>query len=182
MAMKKEMKEKIASRSVEEKKAIKVYTIELLVFSVVFITLGILEMLHIIGNNEGFRNVFTYITLAGAGLLIGDFLWAFLSKKRRARVSLFDKFLVLPGPIAIVTLDILTLINGVEAMKEVHHYLVGAVFVYLGICYIVQAIYHYFYPVPMLLDIEEEEEIEKIEEAKEEIESSETKEESEEGQ
>ncbi len=166
--MKPELKQEIASRSEDIKKAIKVYTIELLVFAVVFVTLGILEILHVIGNNEGFRNVFTYITLVGAGLLIADWVWALASKKRRARVSLFDKFLTLPGPICIVVLDILTLINGVEAMKETHHYLVGAVFCYLGLAYAIQAIYHYFYPLPMLLEevakeAEEEEEEEPME-------------------
>ena len=171
--MKEELKKEIASRSDDVKKAIKVYTVELIVFSVVFATLGVLEILHIIGNNEGFRNVFTYITLVGAGLLIADWIWALASKRRRARVSLFDKFIVLPGPIAIVTLDILTLANGVEAMKEVHHYLVGAVFIYLGLAYLVQAVYHYFYPLPLLIqeaeENEEEESEEKpLEEAKEE--------------
>ncbi|MCR5078449.1 MAG: hypothetical protein K6B65_00770, partial [Bacilli bacterium] len=58
----------------------------------------------------------------------------------------------------------LTLINGVEAMKETHHYLVGAVFIYLGLAYVVQAVYHYFFPLKMLIDEIEKEEAEEEEE------------------
>ena len=165
-------KEAIKNRTLDEKKVIRIYTIELAVFSVVFLTLGILMLVGVLGNNSNFRLVFTYITLVGAALLVGDFLWAIFSPKRRKKVSLFDKILVLPAPITIVTLDIITLIKGVEEANDLHRLLVGIVFCYIAAVYLIQAVYHYFKPLPDLLEAARaEEEEENEEEPKEDAES-----------
>ena len=162
-------KEEIANRTPRQKKMIRIYTIELLVFSVIFITLGVLILVGILGKSTNFRQVFTYITLVGAAILVGDFIWAAVSEKRRKRVSLFDKIIVLPAPIAIVTLDIITLVNGVEAVSELHRYMVGAIFLYIALVYTIQAIYHYFKPLPDLLNEEEEDEEDEAEDKAEEV-------------
>lgn len=151
-------KEEIKSRSKDVKKAIMIYTIELLVFAVVFLVLGILELLGIIGNNTGWRSVFTYVTMVGVALFIGMTIFSLSSPKRRAKMSLFDRVILMPAPIAILVLDIITLIKGVDATLELHRYLVGSVFCYFSFCYVVQAIYHYFFPIPMMYEVDEKEE------------------------
>ena len=150
-------KEDIKNRSPEMKKAIKIYTIELLVFSVVFIVLGILELLGIIGNNLDWRLVFTYITLVGITLFIAFNVWSFVDPKRRAKVDVIDRVMLIPGPIAVLVLDIITLIKGTgdPLVMELHKYIIGCVFIYFGACYIFQAIYHYYFPSKMLLEIEQ---------------------------
>lgn len=160
-------KEEIKTRSAELKKAILVYTIELLVFSAVFIVLGILELLGIIGNNLNWRTVFTYITLVGVVVFIGLTIWTFADPARRAKADVLDRVLLIPGPIAVLILDILILVKGVSDpdVLVLHRYIIGIVFLYFGANYIFQAIYHYFFPVKMLLQAEEEEKRKKEEEA-----------------
>lgn len=164
-------KEEIRNRTKDQKKAIKIYTIELLVFSLVFVTLGVLMLVGVLGKTTGFRQVFTYVTLAGAALIVGDLIWALASKKRRQRVSLVDKFIIIPAPIAIVILDIFTLVNGVDAMVEIHRLVVGIVFCYIAAVYVFEAVYHYYFPLKELMEAaeeDEEEEEEKQEEPKKE--------------
>ena len=160
-------KEEIKNRSPEFKKAIKVYTIELLVFSVVFIVLGILELLGIIGNNLDWRLVFTYITMVGIAIFIGINVWSFVDPKRRARVDVIDRVMLIPGPIAVLILDITTLVRGTgdPLVMDMHKYIIGIVFLYFGACYIFQAIYHYYFPSKMMLELEESAKAEEAEES-----------------
>ena len=152
-------KEDIKTRSPGLKKTILVYTIELLVFSVVFIVLGILELLGIIGNNLDWRTVFTYITLVGVVVFLGLTIWTFADPRRRAKAEIIDRVMLIPGPVAVLFLDIMTLVKGAgdEGVQMLHRYIIGIVFIYFGLCYIFQAVYHYFFPVKMLLEAEEEE-------------------------
>ena len=160
-------KEDIKTRSSDMKKAIKIYTIELLVFSAIFITLGILELLGIIGNNLDWRLVFTYITLVGVTLFVAFNIWSFVDPKRRAKVDVIDRVMLIPGPIAVLVLDIITLIKGTgdPLVMELHKYIIGCVFIYFGACYIFQAIYHYYFPSKMLVEMEEKAKLEALEEA-----------------
>lgn len=135
----------------EGKKAVLIYTIELLVFAVVFLVLGILFVTGVIGVNDRRRTVFTYITLAGGVFFIGDFLWALFSKKRRKKVSILDKILILPASLGMLSFDIFVLASSFTE-NVVFGYVIGADFLYITVIYLIEAIYHYRHPIPGLLE------------------------------
>lgn len=146
-----------------EKKIILTYTIELLVFSVVFLVLGILELLKVITFGDTFKNIFKYATLVGAALIIGDFIWMMVDKKRRARNCLLDKVMMLPLAIYLIVFDIMAISS--ERPYEFYQIGVPLAFFYISCAYGFQGIYHYYKPLPSLL-----EEAKKAEEEKNKVE------------
>ena len=142
-----------------EKKNKLIYSGELLLFSVVFIVLGILELIHVINLSDRFQLIFKIITLVGATWLTFDFFWTLLSKKRRARNSLLDKAMLLPLAVYLYAFDI----AGFVVARPYEYYQIGVpvAFFYISCAYIFQSIYHYYKPIPMLLEAIEEEKKEK---------------------
>lgn len=155
-----------------EKKTKLIYTIELLFFAVVFFVIATLELLGIIGKNKIMHQVFNWVTIFGGTWMIADFLWVLLSKKRRAKNSLFDKTLLIPLGIYFIVFDILCFIKIPQASLEDlswRRMMMSFAFFYAGAIYIAQAIYHWFHPIPMLVKaIEEEKKMMEEEKAKEE--------------
>ena len=141
-----------------------IYSVELLVFAVVFLVLGILELLAVIKLSERFQLIFKIITLVGATWLITDFTWVMLSQKRKKKNSVLDKAMMLPLALYLYVFDILSFI-----LKPGYgYYQVGvpAAFFYVSCVYVFQGIYHFYNPVPSVIEMIEE--IEKEEqEAKE---------------
>ena len=78
-------------------------------------------------------------------LILGDFLWGFFSKKRRARISLIDKIIVLPAAIYIFVVDIFLFMN-VDAVVINRQMFISPIFIYLGFVYLFEGIYHYYFP------------------------------------
>lgn len=150
-------------RTSDYKKARLIYTIELLVFVALFITLGILFITRIIGVADWKRIVFTYLTLAGGLWLIADFIWALASKKRRKKVALIDKILVLPAATFLIGFDIFALVNNyvhssLSADSPIiltYQLVIGIDMLYLSTVYLFQAIYHWKHPIPGLVEIDE---------------------------
>ncbi len=136
-------------------KAKLIYSGELMLFFILFLVLGILRMTGVITPNETRKNIFNWVTIFGGSWLIIDFLWAMFSKKRKQRIALIDKCLHLPAGIYLVSFDIYCFVTKPEAASDVYRYGVPIVFFYLCACYLFESIYHYFKPVPGLLDIEE---------------------------
>jgi len=130
-----------------------IYAIELGVIAVVFAVLGILVLANVILINDWKRNIFPWITLFGGFLVIGDLIWALASTKRRARVSLLDKFLLLPSAIALIICDLFAIISG-NMPDTFYQYYIGTVFCYLACVYITENIYHWFFPIPGLFEEE----------------------------
>ncbi len=136
-------------------KAKYIYSGELLAFSVAFTVLGILTMTGVIGVSENRVNWITWITLVGGSLLIANTIWFFCSKKKRAKGSWLDTLIILPVPFTMIPLDIIHLTS---------------LFFYLTLAYVTEAIYHWFNPLPVLVEAAKEDEEKKEEgEAKEEI-------------
>lgn len=139
-------------------KARLIYTLELAFFTVVFVVLGVLFIVGIIPVADWKRIAFTYLTLAGGTWLTIDFIWALLSKKRRAKVSMIDKILIFPVGLALVGFDIYALVIGIvhsneisETFIRVYQLVIGIDMLYLASVYTFEAIYHWFKPVPALL-------------------------------
>ena len=140
-----------------EKKTKKIICGEYLIFAVVAAVLSalILTRVWILGQS-GFRYVFIYLTLALGAWFVIDLFWTIFSKKRRAKNSLLDKILPLPAPATVVTVDIISLIIGLEASKDIHQVAVGIIFGYLSLVFLFFAFYRYKHPSPLMLEAIEE--------------------------
>lgn len=138
-------------------KAKLIYSGELLLFAIAFLVIAILEFTKVIKISDRHHLIFNWVTLAGGSWIIADFLWALLSKKRRPRIALIDKIIHLPAGIYLISFDLFCLIAK-PSNPNVYQYGIPAVISYLFLCYAFEAIYHFFYPVPGLVDIKEEDE------------------------
>jgi hypothetical protein len=141
------------SKMSETKKAILIYSGELLLISLVFGVLGILMLAGVYKSSDLRRQIFVWVTLFGGFLTIGDFFWTLFNKKHRQKSSLLDKCLILPVGITFISYDLIVLITG--ANDNLHRYLVGSVFCYIFVIYVFEAVYHYFHPLAVLLETEE---------------------------
>ena len=147
-----------------EKKLKLIYSGELLFFGILFIVLATLEILGLIGKRSLMMTIFNWVTIFGGTWMLVDFFWVLFSKKRRKKNSLLDKALLIPAGIYLIVFDSLCFAGyfptSEEAGMAMRRLFMGILFYYLGAIYIFQSIYHYFFPVPSL--------IEAIEQAKEE--------------
>ena len=128
-----------------------IYSGELLLIAVVFLVIGLLELLKVITIKDWVQLVFKIVTLAGAAWLIIDFLWTLLSPKKRAKNSLMDKVMMLPLAAYLLAFDI----YGFVSPRPYEYYQIGipiALF-YIACAYIFQAIFHYKHPVPMVVEM-----------------------------
>lgn len=156
----------------ELRKAKLIYSGELLLFVAVFLVLGILILVGVIGVADWKRIAFTFLTLAGSIWLIADFIWTLRSPRKRAKNSLLDKCMVLPVALFNLGFDIAALCLGWvfledgEATSPWFRFVIGGDLCYLAACYLVQAIYHYFHLHPALR-IAYEEELEEMRKAQE---------------
>lgn len=135
-----------------------IYSGELIIFAIVFIVLGILLMLRVWDPNETVRKIFNILTLVAGIYSIFNFVWILVSPKKRAKSSILDAALLLPFAIFLIGFDIYCFVLwGTSGFPgpEVHAFGAGPAFVYLGVAYIIQGVYHYFHPVPGLFDDEE---------------------------
>ena len=144
-----------------------IYTIELLVFAVIFITIATLKLVRVLPYKELARIIFNWVTIFGGLWIIADFVWLMCSKRRRKKNCVLDKALVLPIGIYIITYDLICLI-GPKRPDMFYIIMVSIVLYYAGVIYIFQAIYHYFRPIPSIVQAIEEVERRNAEAEKEE--------------
>ena len=134
-----------------------VYSGELLFFAVLFLAFSILKFTKVMGYNPSRILVFNWITIFGGAWGIADFIWAVCSKKRQQRISMIDKVTVLPLSLFIITYDLICFIAKPDN-SNFYIYMIGGAFAYISVIYIFQAIYHFYHPIPGLLDDDEEDE------------------------
>ena len=138
-------------------KAKLIYSIELGVFAVIFLVFAILKFTGVMGVDKTRLTVFNWITLFGGSWITADFFWAMLDKKRQKRVALIDKCIHLPAGLYLISFDLYCLITQPSIDSPICRFGVPIVLTYLCLCYAFEAIYHFKYPVPGLLDIEKQE-------------------------
>ncbi len=148
-----------------EKKTKLIYTIELLVFAVLFMVIATLEVVGVIGKREIMLIIFNWVTIFGATWMIVDCIWVAFSKKRRKKNSLLDKILLIPFAIYIITFDIICFCGLDFVTMEFRRLMMGIGFYYLGAVYLFQGIYHYFRPVPAIVEAIEQAKAEELKEA-----------------
>ena len=150
-------------------KAKLIYSGELILFAIVAAVLATLTLTGVIGMSDTKVTWFTWITLVGGTLLIGNTIWFFCSKKKRAKGSWLDTLIILPVPLTMIPLDIIHLTSKVVP-DSAYAYILGGLFFYLTMAYVTEAIYHWFNPLQVLVEAAKEDEEKKEEdEAKEEI-------------
>ena len=135
-------------------KAKLIYSGELMIFAIVFLVFAILRITGVMGVNQTRSAIFNWVTIFGGSWLIIDCLWALFSKKRRPRVALIDKILHAPAGIYLVSFDIYCFVTHPEPASDIYRVGVPVVLFYLCSCYIFESIYHFFIPIPGLLEIE----------------------------
>lgn len=140
-----------------EKKTKLIYSGELILIALIFIVIATLEIFGVIGKREITLIIFNWITIFGGAYLIFDFFWTLLSPRKRKKNSLLDKTLVLPLAVYFITFDILCFAKLSFITMEFRRLMMSIGFYYLSAVYIFQGIYHYYHPIPMLLEAIEEE-------------------------
>ena len=140
-----------------EKKTKLIYSGELMLFAILFLVLATLEILNIIGKRPIMLNIFNFVTAAGGTWMIVDFFWVLFSKKRRKKNSLLDKALLIPLGIYLITFDIIvfTRMSAMwqdDSFNQFRRLMMGIAFYYIGSIFLFESIYHYFVPVPTLVE------------------------------
>ena len=135
-------------------KAKLIYSGELLIIAVVFIVVAILKLTDVFKYNATRATIFNWITIFGGTWIIADLIWAILDKKRQKRICLIDKIIHAPAGIYLVTFDLYCLIA--HPSEKFYQTAIPVVLFYLATCYIFESIYHFKYPIPGLLEEEEE--------------------------
>ena len=135
-----------------EKKVKLIYSGELIFFALVFFVIATLEILGIIGKREIILIIFNWVTIFGGSWMIADFIWLMCSPRRQKKNSKIDKALLVPAGLYLITFDIICFTNASFVTLEFRRLMMGIVFYYLGAVYIFQGIYHWFRPIPGLLE------------------------------
>ncbi len=128
------------------------YSGELFLIGLVFAIIAILVLIGVIKRSDTKNLVFNWITIFGGTWLIVDFFWGLCSKSRRKRICLLDKILHLPLGIYLVTFDLICFI----AKPDIYSWGVPVAFLYVALSYTFEAIYHWFKPLPQILEAIEE--------------------------
>ena len=143
-------------------KAKLIYSGELFLFAIAAAVIATLTLTGVIGMSDTKVTWFTWITLIGGTVLIGNTIWFFASKKKRAKGSMLDTVLLIPVPCAMIPIDIIHLVNG-AIPNEDYKYIISAALFYVTAIYVVEAIYHWFNPLPILVEATKEEDEKKEE-------------------
>ncbi len=142
-----------------EKKVKLIYSGELIFFSILFFVIATLEILHVIGRNTVMLTIFNWVTIFGGAWMIADFIWLLCSKKRQKKNSILDKALLIPAGIYLITFDIICFTKASFVTLDFRRLMMGIVFYYIGAVYLFQGIFHWFFPVPGLMeDVRKEQE------------------------
>ena len=135
-----------------------VYLIELLIFVVLFSVLASLLVAKVILVADWKRYLFTYATLIGGVWILIDFVWTLNSPKKRAKSSLVDKGMLVPAAIGLIAFDIYAFAQGLVHIPEgqttniIFNYALAIDFYYLAAVYLFESVYHWYRPVPALME------------------------------
>ncbi len=151
-----------------DKKVKLIYSAELIFFAVVFAVIATLEITGVLKLKQWVMIGFNFLTLAGGIWLIADLIWALASPRRKQKSSIMDKAMLAPLGLALIIFDIVCF--AIDFNAELYYfrmYSMTAVFYYIAIVYIFQGIYHYYHPIPAILESIEEEKQDALKEAEE---------------
>lgn len=141
-----------------EKKMKLFYSGELILIAIVFIVIASLEISDVMHLSKRFMLIFKIVTLVGATWLVTDFVWTLLSPRKRAKNCLMDKVMMLPLALYLYIFDII----GLATKQSYDYYRFGipGAFYYIALVYSIQGVYHYYHPVPAIIEVINEEKAE----------------------
>ena len=139
-----------------------IYSGELIVVGIVALVISILQLTQTLYVKELFRNIFNWVTIFGCPLLIITSIYSLVSPRRRKKISLFDKITLFPLAVYIIVIDIICFINYGTMDQSFYQTYIPIAILSLSIIYLAQGVFHWFYPLPSLLEELEQERIDKI--------------------
>lgn len=131
-----------------------IYSGELILFTIVFLVLGILQAVGVINISERFLNIFKFVTLFGAAYFIFDWVTTLTNPKKRAKACWPDKFSTIFIPPYLLVIDILLLTKN-EFVWNNPKYFITPLFFAIAVAYCFQGVYHWFKPLPELFEEDE---------------------------
>ena len=137
-------------------KAKLIYTIELGLFAIAFLVVAILQFVRVINFGENHLRIINWVTIFGSSIGIADFIWYILSPIRKKKNSPLDKCALVPLMIYILVFDIICFVNYDNPQLELAQIMIPIALCYVTVIYSIEAVYHWFHPLPMLLDAVEE--------------------------
>ena len=157
----KNMKNKKEMDSLTKMKLI--MSVEYLAIALVFLVVAILKLTGVMNSSDVRAKIFNFVTLAGSVWIIGDFIWASVSKKRKEKVDYLDKSLMLPLGIYLFIYNMVSIIIWDNA-PQWYKYGMSAAFIYIFLTYSFFGVYHYFFPnKSLILAVEEEKKEQELE-------------------
>lgn len=153
------------------KKVRLIYSGELYLFVLVFLTIGILKLTGVVNTDPLRTSIIAIITTLGSSWLITDFFWTLKSPKRRERSPLLDKAIMLPLAVYVITFNIICFINWNNRLEwDLGFYRIGfsCILFYGAAAYAFLGTYYLKHVHPLILESYNEEivEIEKEEQEK----------------
>ena len=139
-----------------------IYSGELIIIAIVALVISILQLSEVLTVKELFRNIFNWVTIFGSPLLIITSVYSLISPKRRKKISIFDKITLFPLAVYIIVIDIICFIHYGTMDQSFYQTYIPIALLSISIIYLAQGIYHWFYPLPALLEELEQERINKI--------------------
>lgn len=138
-----------------EKKIKLIYSIELIAIAIVALVIAVLRIAGVMKPNATRLLIYNIITIIGGIWLVTDLVWCLLSPRRKAKNCLLDKFLLLPLGLFLLGFDIFCFVTKDTPELFVIYGISGAL-IYLAVVYIFLGIYHYYKPMPQILEAIEE--------------------------
>ena len=137
-------------------KAKLIYTIELGVFAVAFLVVAILQFVRVINFGENHLRIINWITIFGSSIGIVDFIWYLSSPVRKKKNSPLDKCALVPLMIYVLVFDIICFVNYDNPQLELAQIMIPIALCYVAVVYSIEAVYHWFHPLPLIYEAIEE--------------------------
>lgn len=127
-----------------------IYSGELVLIAILFLVIGILRITNIMTPSETRLTIFNWVTIFGGSWVVIDFFWSHISKRRRKKECLLDKWLNFPVGVYLIVFDIMCFSNTISDVS-IKTTMVCCAFFYIAAIYMFQGIYHYYKPTPIIL-------------------------------
>ena len=135
-----------------EKKTKLIYSIEIGAISLIPLVIAILRLVGVMKPSDRRLLIYNIITLIGGIWMIIDFVWCLLSERKRAKNSMLDKILVLPMALFLIVFDIICFAQRIKADTPLVLIGVSIALFYLFAIYLFESVYHYFKPIPAIME------------------------------
>lgn len=132
-----------------------IYSGELIIIALVLLVIGILQVCGVMNISETFLHIFKFLAIVSGCYFLYDIITTFTNKRKREKACLVDKFTIIVVPPYTLTLSILLFAGNEFVWQNPKYFIVPLIF-YIAVIYIFQGIYHWFFPLKILFEDDEE--------------------------